>query len=106
MATNISDKIQIKPVSSSELSTGMPPFVSTIYDALPVNYINGLFHGVTKYALIIVLVVYLVIALMTIKQISLMTQTIKTPTNTLIFLLGYIHLFAVLVCLLYTLFVI
>ena len=106
MATNISDSIQIKPGSSNELTTGLPPFISNIYNSVPVNYISDLLHGVTKYTLIAILVAYLIIALLTIKQISLMTKTVETSTNTAIFLLGYIHLFAVVVCLLYTLFVI
>jgi hypothetical protein len=105
MATNISDKIIVKSIPTDEIGT-LPPFVKTLYESLPKDFINNLFLGVTKYVLIIFLIIYLIIALLTIKQISLMTQTIKTHTNKMIFLLGYIHLFAVLVCLLYTLFVI
>lgn len=79
---NITDYMQ----SPSEISQNIQLY---LYDAV-------------KIFLIIILILYAIIALFTLKQISLMTHTIKSDTNKYIYLIGYIHLAAVLLCLLFT----
>ena len=60
-------------------------------------------YGGMKVVLLIFLFIYTIIALFTIKQIGLMTHTLKMDSNKYIYLIGYIHLIAVLICLVFTL---
>jgi hypothetical protein len=58
-------------------------------------------HQGMEYFLVIVLVIYTIVAFMAIKQIGLMTRTIKSSTNKYIYFIGYAHLIAVLLCLVF-----
>lgn len=72
--------------------------VENFYSNAGGNITNYLHQGMEIF-LVIVLIIYSIIALMTIKQIGLMTKTIKSSTNKYIYFIGYAHLVAVLICL-------
>lgn len=69
------------------------------------NITQSYFYDLMKILLLIFLFFYTIVALFTIKQISLMTRTVKTSSNKYIYLIAYIHLVAVLFCLVFSLLV-
>ena len=73
-----------------------PADIVTMADIQPYLYMG------VKIFLLIFLIIYTVVALFTLKQISLMTHTIKSKENKYIYIIGYLHLAAVLLCLLFT----
>lgn len=83
------------PISADRMILNPQGFDSLIAMIQPYLY-SGM-----KIILITVLVIYSIVALFAIKQIGLMTKTIKTDTNKYIYLIGYIHLIAVLLCLIF-----
>ena len=60
---------------------------------------------IVKAALEIFLIIYTIVAYVVIKQIGLMTRTIKSETNKYLFILAYIHFFVVMITLIVTFFV-
>lgn len=73
---------------------------------IPFNFFaSGILDDILKYILIFVLLIYLVVAMMLIKQIRLMTSTIKTSTTKYIYTLAFIHLIAVFFCLVFVIFI-
>ena len=81
-------------------ATNQPLQTIMATNTLPVEAGQFLHTGL-QILLIVVLIIYAIVALMTLKQISLMTRTIKSDTNKYIYLIGYLHLSAVLLCLLF-----
>lgn len=60
---------------------------------------------ILRIGLIVFLFFYLIVALMVIKQIMMMTKTVKSRGDNFLFILAYLHLFVVLITLLFSLFV-
>jgi|694.fasta_scaffold00063_10 hypothetical protein len=87
---------QIENITYEQIMT--PP--TDIYK-LDISTINPYIYSGMKIILIVFLLGYLIAALLTLKQISLMTNTIKSYSNKYIFLIGYVHLFAVLITLIF-----
>ena len=69
---------------------------------LPQNF--DLF-GIMRGGLIVVLVLYLILAIMVIKQILMMTKLVKGSGNGILIGLAYLHLAVVIITLLFALFV-
>jgi len=63
------------------------------------------FYPLAQTALVIFLGIYSVIAVVVIKQINLMSSTIKSDSNKYLYLLSFIHLFIVLGMLAFAIFV-
>jgi hypothetical protein len=62
------------------------------------------FFPIIKAGLEIFLILYAIIAFVVIKQIDLMTRTIKSEFNKILYILAYMHLFIVLIVLVITFF--
>ena len=60
---------------------------------------------ILKFGLIIFLFFYLVLALMVIKQIMMMSQTVKSSGNGFLLFLAYLHLLVVFATLLFSMFI-
>lgn len=76
------------------------PFESTL--TLPTDF--DLF-GIIRGGLIVILVAYLILAIMVIKQIMMMTKIVKGSGNKFLIALAYLHLGVVAATLLFALFV-
>lgn len=63
------------------------------------------FYPFAKTALIIFLGIYSIIAIVVIKQINLMSSTIKSDSNKYLYMLSFLHLFIVLGMLAFAIFV-
>lgn len=79
----------------SEPINTLPPLGNLSIDIFPIF----------RFGLIVFLFFYLVVALMVIKQIMMMTKTVHSKGNGLLFALAYLHLFVVLMTLLLSLFI-
>lgn len=62
------------------------------------------FEAFLRFGLMVFLIAYTIISIVVIKQIGLMTKTVKTPTNTFVYIIAYLHLFIVLCCLAFVIF--
>jgi len=56
------------------------------------NTLNSYFFGVTKFFFIICSVLYLIFALIVIKQVSSMSKSVKDKFNTILIIFSYLHL--------------
>ncbi len=84
---------------SQDVLLSPPGDANAIIQSLLGASIQNYLYDIVKILLIIFLMGYLIVAVMVIKQIGLMTQTIKSSTNKYIYILGYAHLIAVICCL-------
>jgi len=83
-------------------SMGIDPVYNSINDTWSLSGIN--LFPVFKGGLIAILIIYAIVSLVVIKQIYLMTSTIKSKTNAIIILMGYANVFIVLIILLFALY--
>ena len=57
-----------------------------------VNYILNTVYPMLKWGLLIFLVLYLITSIIVVKQIKMMVNTLATPSEKYLIILGYIHL--------------
>lgn len=62
----------------------------------------SILYSIAKLAFGILLLIYIVVAAMVIKQIKLMTRTIKSPRDKYLFVIAYLHLIVVIITFLLT----
>ena len=97
------DRIDTNPAPFDKLSD---VFSNADSNAL-FNFIGpDMVYYVLKGGLVLFLIAYVIVAIMLIKQASMMSNTIKAAGNKYISTICIVHLIAVIICLLYALFIV
>ena len=76
-------------INTNQPTLEYPPATEWVKEA---QYLLDKVYPILKWGLIIFLAIYLLTALIVIKQIKMMTETLSSPSDKYLIILGYIHL--------------